>query len=368
MSISACRAPSAERLVRRRATVVLVCLVIVLGGCAGAGDADTDDAADRSEISTEPVGAGAPVPSAGCGAQDRTLATTVEGMLTSGGVARTYLLAVPSSNDGVTPMPLVLDLHGAMQTARWHDEQTAMAAKGEAEGFVTVTPQGIGALNALWVKRHGIDASYIDELLDVLEAGLCLDTSRFYVTGYSGGAMMTSLLSCFEADRFAAAAPVAAQLLVADCEPSRPVPVRAFQGTADPQPFDGGSFDGALAWVKAGVGAEPVDEALAAGKLDAIDRAMFAADGPGVIDVLTDWARRNGCAETFTEQPVTAHVRLLAWEACPADGSVELYVVEGGGHTWPGSAADAAFQAGGLTTMEIDATDLVWQFFARHRR
>jgi polyhydroxybutyrate depolymerase len=38
-------------------------------------------------------------------------------------------------------------------------------------------------------------------------------------------------------------------------------------------------------------------------------------------------------------------------------------VVEDGGHTWPGSLDVPLL---GETTREIDATDLIWEFFAAH--
>jgi polyhydroxybutyrate depolymerase len=373
MSTSRCPAPSADRAARRTLAVVVVCVVGMVAGCASDGDVVAEETTTGApETSATAVGDGAaaePVPSAGCGNQELPLETTSIGTFESEGVERSYLLGVPSSDDGETPMPLVLDMHGATQTATMHDNQTRMTQKGQDEGFVTVSPQGIGALNGLWVERDGIDTAFIGELLDSLEARLCLDTSRFYLTGFSCGAMMTALLSCIDADRFAAAAPVAAQLLMADCRPSRPVPVRAFQATTDVQPFYGGSFDEALDWVRSGVGDAPMDEAQAVGKFRAVDPVMFADDGPGVVEVLTAWARRNGCADTFAEQPVSEHVRLLTWDDCPVDAPVELYVVEGAGHTWPGSTRDATFEhLVGPTTMEIDATDLIWEFFQQHHR
>jgi polyhydroxybutyrate depolymerase len=40
---------------------------------------------------------------------------------------------------------------------------------------------------------------------------------------------------------------------------------------------------------------------------------------------------------------------------------VILYVVEEGGHTWPGAIDVPGL---GSTTHEISATDLIWEFFA----
>ena len=43
-----------------------------------------------------------------------------------------------------------------------------------------------------------------------------------------------------------------------------------------------------------------------------------------------------------------------------------FYAIEGGGHTWPGSAVDV--NALGATTREIDASDTIWTFFRAHAR
>ncbi len=40
-----------------------------------------------------------------------------------------------------------------------------------------------------------------------------------------------------------------------------------------------------------------------------------------------------------------------------------LYTIEGKGHSWPGSAMPAS-----ITTKDIVATDVLWQFFAAHPR
>ncbi|WP_257210738.1 hypothetical protein [Actinomyces ruminis] len=43
---------------------------------------------------------------------------------------------------------------------------------------------------------------------------------------------------------------------------------------------------------------------------------------------------------------------------------MELYTVEAGGHTWPGTSVDLS--ALGTTTQEINASQLMWDFFAAH--
>jgi polyhydroxybutyrate depolymerase len=44
---------------------------------------------------------------------------------------------------------------------------------------------------------------------------------------------------------------------------------------------------------------------------------------------------------------------------------VILYTVEGGGHTWPGGKHLAEWVAG-RTTDDINATQLMWEFFVEH--
>jgi polyhydroxybutyrate depolymerase len=43
---------------------------------------------------------------------------------------------------------------------------------------------------------------------------------------------------------------------------------------------------------------------------------------------------------------------------------VILYEIRGGGRTWPGRARAESLP--GKTTMNIDANDLMWEFFSRH--
>jgi polyhydroxybutyrate depolymerase len=82
-----------------------------------------------------------------------------------------------------------------------------------------------------------------------------------------------------------------------------------------------------------------------------------------VDDWAAGWAERNGCTVAPTESRLAADVVSSTWSDCDAD--VQLITVEGGGHGWPGTS-DATF--GMATTDSIDATDLIWEFFAAHAR
>ena len=59
---------------------------------------------------------------------------------------------------------------------------------------------------------------------------------------------------------------------------------------------------------------------------------------------------------------------LLRTYECPEDGPVDFYVVEGGGHSWPGSAfSEAIVSIVGPTNMELQASELIWDFLSRYR-
>jgi polyhydroxybutyrate depolymerase len=52
--------------------------------------------------------------------------------------------------------------------------------------------------------------------------------------------------------------------------------------------------------------------------------------------------------------------------SCPEGRAVELYTIDGGGHTWPGGPE--AGRRVGRVSREIDATELIWAFFAGHAK
>jgi polyhydroxybutyrate depolymerase len=120
------------------------------------------------------------------------------------------------------------------------------------------------------------------------------------------------------------------------------VPVLAFHGTADPiVPYNGG----------------PVNAGIS---------QLLHLSAPPIEDAVRQWAQHDRCNLTPAIEQVTAHVRHIVYSGCQQSASAELYSIDGGGHTWPGSAIDASPAVLGPTTHEINATDLIWEFFAAH--
>ena len=280
--------------------------------------------------------------------------------LVSAGVDRRYIRHIPPSYTGATPMPLVVDVHGYQEGAAIQAVMSGFGTYGDSHGFVTVEPDGLGPVPHWDTSLGSKDLKLIGEIVDDVEHRLCIDQRRVYATGLSQGAFMSSSIACEYADRFAAVAPVAGITAnVQGCKPARAVPIITFHGTADQFV----SYNGGL-----GAGALNLPTPDGKGKLKDVKGIQNAARSPSVPQQLAAWAKRNGCTLTLQQRTIASDVTLLSYP-CPKGQEVELYRVTGGGHTWPGSAFSASpvvAKVTGKTTMSINATALIWQFFSQH--
>jgi polyhydroxybutyrate depolymerase len=338
--------------------VVGLALVLVLsGGCTDGGGAPEST---RSTDTRPPDGAAA-VASPGCENADAVSAGEATLTMTSGAMQRSYIRHVPPGYSPTEPTPLVLDFHGSAETAQVHVNHSALGPYGDERGFVTITPQGMGTgLDSYWdtafdAEIDSADVRFVGDLLDELERTLCIDERRVYATGYSNGAFLTSALACVYADRFAAMAPVAGLRDHEGCDPARAVPLVVFHGTDDEWvAFDGGLGPAALAL-------PPDSSGQTTGEKTGIEE-----EGPSVPTIVATWATRNGCPEQPSERDVASDVTLVRY-ACRENADIDFYRIEGGGHTWPGSAFSKQIEPViGPTTFSISANEIMWEFFTAH--
>ncbi|MGI5218727.1 alpha/beta hydrolase family esterase [Nocardia sp. CA-290969] len=297
-------------------------------------------------------------PSPGCTAAPTAPGSTVEHFATTGR-SGTYIQDVPPAAPG--PLPVVLDLHGYIEPAAIARASTGFVGYGATHGFLTVTPQIDEPGLPRWNFQPGsADIDWIARLIDHVGSTLCVDTRRIFVAGLSMGAFTTSSVACQLSDRVAAIAPVAGVQDFAWCNTSRPMPVIAFHGTADPIiAYTGGP----------GPNARLLPSPDGTGSAVGTERDGPAVDGPGpasVPDSVAGWARRNGC-ETAAHREQTAPDVVRESYPCPAGAEVELYSIQGGGHVWPGSTGFPFPELFvGTNTTSIDATRLIWDFFEAH--
>ena len=341
---------------------MLVAFSVVTAACG-----DDQTAASRAEQTTT-VGAEnelAPVPpepSAGCGASGAVEAESVE-TITVDGVEWQYERHVPPAHDGVVPVPMVIDFHGYSEGAGVHAEHSGLGPFGDDQGFVTITPQGQGPVPLWDVGEDSGDLTFVDRLLDAEEAALCIDVNRVDATGLSNGAFMALAVACALEGRVAAVAPVAGIRDLAGCEFDRPVPVIAFHGTED----EFITYDGGLG---PAVGALPSPDGSGKTLADegALPEENEIAAGGSVPEQTAAWAARNGCDPEPTEAAVADDVTLIEF-TCPDDATTQLYRVDGGGHSWPGSDFSVTIESVvGPTTLSIDADELMLAFFEAHPR
>ena len=338
--------------------IALLGVVIALAGCSSSGS--NKSAANDSPTSTTPsttpaVATGAPIPSPGCGTSKVGALDADHRTIQVDGQTREYLLTTPAAH-GSKPVPLVLDFHGLAEGAEVHTHMSNFGALAQKDGFVVAFPNGQGQpvrWNLDVAPQPHPDMDFVDQLLDKLGKDLCLDTSRVYASGLSYGAFMTSRVACEFPNKFAAVAPVAGVSVFKGCATRPPIPVIAFHGTADPIL----GFNGGVGYIPGFTPAPPagVTTTTVAAKLN----------GPGYPANVAAWAKRNRCDPKPTDTKVAADVIHRVY-SCPAGQDVEFYIVIGGGHAWPGSAfSQQIASAVGHTTMNIDATKLMWKFFQR---
>jgi polyhydroxybutyrate depolymerase len=278
------------------------------------------------------------------------------------GLKRTFLYNIPESFVIHKPVPLLIVLHGGGGTGRNMVKLTmeGFNTLSEKRGFIVVYPDGIAKhwndgrnSEEPGAKKENIDdVGFISALIDYLVKKLNVDQKRVFVTGMSNGAIMSYRLACELSEKIAAIAPVAgniAQNMLVKCSPSRPVSILAINGTKDPLvPFNGGDVTGPFGQKKLGK-VLPVQESV-----------RF-------------WVNINNCSTT----PVVTYepdldiedetlVRKESYTNGRENSEVVLYIIEDGGHTWPGGFQYLGKGIVGKTCYDINADEIIWKFFEKH--
>jgi polyhydroxybutyrate depolymerase len=290
----------------------------------------------------------------------------------SGGLDRKMRLYIPASAAGRSERALVFDLHGSGGSGEQQAQHSGLMYKADRHGFLLANPDGgiadphspgghffwhipgVPLIGNLQTPANAPDdVQFFRDAIQQLEESGCVDPHRIYVTGFSGGARMASLLACELADRLAAIAPVAGLRAGVpsagdfkspdpkSCTPHRAVPIITFHGVHDPtNPFYG---DGGPRW------------------------------GYSVPAALQRWASLEACQSIPSEQRISTHVTEVRYSGCRDGTELILYRTDaplghGGGHIWPHPAAAGAQAsvADAEVVDQLDASELIWEFFARH--
>ena len=276
------------------------------------------------------------------------------------GLERTYRIHIPPSYDKSKPMPLLIVLHGGGGTGKRMEKLTqgGFNKRSDKEDFLVVYPDGIeknwndGRENVKYrAHREKIDdVGFISALIDHLSKQYNVDIKRVYATGISNGAMMSFRLGCELSEKIAAIAPVAGSMpenLPSQCSPLKPIPVLMISNTDDRlMPWEGGDIR---------FGRKTFGRALS------------------VQETVQYWVNHNQCSSSPTvsmepdrDPKDRTRVRIESYDQCREGIEVVLYAIEGGGHTWPGGDQYLPKWIIGKTNRDIDANEVIWNFFKRH--
>ena len=174
----------------------------------------------------------------------------------------------------------------------------------------------------------------MDAVIKSLETTYCIDRGSVFAAGFSAGAAFTIIYACARESQVAAIATVAVEFQLG-C--TRPMPILAFHGTADPLvPYRNGAIGLSLPGIRV----------------------------RGTQLNMGDWAQLDKCHGMARRRRIGSQVMLQQWDRCTRETSVELYIIVGGGHSWPGADPNEAV---GLTTQQVSATSQMLSFFSRYR-
>ena len=264
-------------------------------------------------------------------------------VISAGGITRTYLVYRPAALPAAAP--LVVMMHGGFGSASQAEKSYHWDAEADTGRFVVAYPDGLrrawntgGGCCGIPAKTSVDDAGFITAMVAAIEHSIPVDANRVYATGISNGGIMAYTLAC-RTTIFAAIGPDSATEL-GTCPHPAPVSVIHIHGTADKNiPYNGGEGDG-----------------------------VAHIDGPSVPSLNARWRAIDHCPPPAA---ATAGTVTTSTANCPAGRTVELITIAGAGHQWPGGKPSLLAQTLLHTdppSTALDATKVIWQFFAAHPR
>lgn len=278
-------------------------------------------------------------------------------------IKRTYHVHLPPDFRKDELAPLVIALHGGKGDGLGFNQNTTEGTLTEAaaaRGVVLVFPEGInkqwcdGRTEMLKNKEKTYDdVGFISKIIDNMVKNYGIDPKRVYVTGISNGGFMSVRLAMELSEKIAAVAPVAAQVSKAlqDKTPNLPISIMVINGTKDPLvPFNGGDL-----------------------RLFGFGRSR--GEVLSTVQTIELFRRHNGCDQTPKKSKLEdkapddgAIVEAEKYTSGKDGTEVILLKVIGGGHTWPGGEQYLRPRIIGIVCRDINASEMILDFFLAHSR
>jgi polyhydroxybutyrate depolymerase len=277
--------------------------------------------------------------------------------ITFDGVARNFIVYLPSGYNNSGKMPLIFAIHGGSGTPEGMINIANFKTIADRDKVVLVYPEGVQknwndgrptAPNQLGIN----DVGFFNQMCDYMINNYSVDAKKIYATGISNGGFMSTRLGCELSNRIAAiavnAATIEATTIAPNCKPNRPVPALYIHGTTDPLvPFLGGQI-------------------TAGGTAGGTILSHF--------QVIEKWVALNGCnsTPTITDLPDIANdgttIKQRVYSGGTNGSEVVSYVITNGGHTWPQGYQYLNEAIIGKTSQDMNACEVIWTFFKRFSR
>lgn len=287
-------------------------------------------------------------------------------------VSRLYYYYIPSTYQEGDRLPLMFSLHGSGSSARMHMEETQWVKFAEENNFIVVVPEsviihkdgsisseGLGVYQTKQTDYNYIrwnaaasdpvsfyrvdDVQYISDLIDIfVEAGYA-DPARVYSSGMSHGGFLSLKLALEIPEKIAGVGIVSSQLVAEYASKKLPVGPKVV--------FLHGTKDNTCGY----------------------DGMIYDLDGDGVLEYLWAYSLEDS-VKFFLNQygmennPIVSDLPDIAedgtsitrYEYDDAEGVAKVvsYVIENGGHTWPGGNMDYGYF--GLSSKDAQGAELIW--------
>jgi polyhydroxybutyrate depolymerase len=263
--------------------------------------------------------------------------------LTHKGLDRYYYiqLAHPEA-EGLSSVLFNLHGYGSDAIEQMNYTNFNNLANTKENNFILIHPQGAPLNTALtsssshwnsggWTIGSTVDdVDFIDTIIALVSQKYDLNQNRIYSTGMSNGGFMSYHLACNLSSKIAAVASVTGSMsseTYESCNPDHPTSILQVHGSIDVTvPFQGNSALGMRS----------------------------------VNDVMDYWKLYNACDVDPTSIiidyfDIEIAVQHDTYSNCLNDVHVELYKIEGMGHTWPYKGRYG-----------ISATEIIWEFINTH--
>lgn len=274
------------------------------------------------------------------------------------GIVRDVGVFDPRGAPAGSSRPLVVVLHGGLGD----DDDTVALSFGKLnqlaveDDFMVAYPNGVGGhwndgrnvQRYVAQREHVRDVDFLSKLVDELVRKRNADSNAVFFVGVSDGAMMAHRFACERATKLKAFAAVIGAMPYnvarrrSRCE-KEPISVLMINGVEDPiVPWEGGAvrFDG-----------------NELGRVLSPERTFVF------------WMRHDGCEDVaismIPDFDPTDGTRIERRKAlgCRDATKVELFAVQGAGHTWPSGWQYLPKSLVGTISQDIDAAIAVWRFF-----